>query len=138
MQQTLQVQGWKGIREGWKSEAHPDEQQEVTRHVLSDEMRECTDSDVSSNLGNGKMISAGGSAGGSAGRCARLGSTSSATARDGRTNSESIWRVVGRATGWKAQKYWHVQISELFFVEICNQAVMDFLAATEVGKFLRR
>jgi hypothetical protein len=29
----------------------------------------------------------------------------------------------------------HVQISELFSIEECNQAVMDFLAATEVGKF---
>ena len=29
-----------------------------------------------------------------------------------------------------------VQISELIPVEECEQAVMDFLAATEVGKFL--
>jgi hypothetical protein len=28
-----------------------------------------------------------------------------------------------------------VQISELFSMEICDQAVMDFLAATDVGKF---
>jgi hypothetical protein len=28
-----------------------------------------------------------------------------------------------------------VQISELFSMEKCNQAVMDFLAATDVGKF---
>jgi len=32
----------------------------------------------------------------------------------------------------------HVQISELFSLEKCDQAVMDFLAATEVGKFPRR
>jgi hypothetical protein len=32
----------------------------------------------------------------------------------------------------------HVQISELFSLEMCDQAVMDFLAATEVGKFPRR
>jgi len=28
-----------------------------------------------------------------------------------------------------------VQISELFSMEICDKAVMDFLAATDVGKF---
>jgi hypothetical protein len=28
-----------------------------------------------------------------------------------------------------------VQISELFSMEKCDQAVMDFLAATDVGKF---
>ena len=28
-----------------------------------------------------------------------------------------------------------MQISELFSMEICDQAVMDFLAATDVGKF---
>jgi hypothetical protein len=29
-----------------------------------------------------------------------------------------------------------MQFSELFSIEECDQAVMDFLAATEVGKFL--
>ena len=29
----------------------------------------------------------------------------------------------------------YVQISELFTIEECDQAVMDFLAATEVGTF---
>jgi hypothetical protein len=28
-----------------------------------------------------------------------------------------------------------VQVSELFSMEKCDQAVMDFLAATDVGKF---
>jgi hypothetical protein len=28
-----------------------------------------------------------------------------------------------------------VQISELFSMEICDKAVMDFLAAMDVGKF---
>jgi hypothetical protein len=27
------------------------------------------------------------------------------------------------------------QLSELFFMEKCDQAVLDFLAATDVGKF---
>jgi hypothetical protein len=31
-----------------------------------------------------------------------------------------------------------VQISELFSIEKCDQAVMDFLAAAEVGKLQRR
>jgi len=41
----------------------------------------------------------------------------------------------GKATGWKAGRCRHVQISELFSMEKCDQAVMDFLAATDVGKF---
>jgi hypothetical protein len=40
---------------------------------------------------------------------------------------------VGKATGWKAGRCRHVQISELFSIEECDQAVMDFLAATESG-----
>jgi len=40
--------------------------------------------------------------------------------------------------GWKAGKCRHVQISELFSMGICDQAVMNFLVATEVGKFQRR
>jgi hypothetical protein len=43
--------------------------------------------------------------------------------------------VLSKATGWSAGRCRHVQISELFSIEECNQAVMDFLAATEVGKF---
>jgi hypothetical protein len=35
---------------------------------------------------------------------------------------------------WKAGRSWHVQISELFSLEQCDQVVMDFLAATELGK----
>ena len=32
----------------------------------------------------------------------------------------------------------HMQVSELFSIGECDQAVMDFLAATEVGKFPRK
>jgi len=46
-----------------------------------------------------------------------------------------IWKAVGKATGWKAGRCRHFQISELFSIEECEQAVMDFLGATEVGKF---
>jgi len=38
-------------------------------------------------------------------------------------------------TGWKAGRCRHLQISELFCRDECDQAVVDFLAATEVGKF---
>jgi len=42
---------------------------------------------------------------------------------------------VGKATGWKAGRCRHVQISEPFSMEICDKAVVDILAATDVGKF---
>ena len=45
------------------------------------------------------------------------------------------WKAVGKATGWKAGRCRHVRISEQFSVEEFDQAVMDFLATTEVGKF---
>jgi len=37
--------------------------------------------------------------------------------------------------GWKADRRRHAQDSELFSLEECDQAVMDFLVATEVGMF---
>jgi len=46
-----------------------------------------------------------------------------------------LWKAVGKATGWKADRRRHLQISELFPMEGCNRGVMDFLAATDVGKF---
>jgi hypothetical protein len=49
--------------------------------------------------------------------------------------AKTLWNPAGKATGWKAGRCRHVQISELFSIEECDQAVMDFLAATEVGKF---
>jgi hypothetical protein len=45
------------------------------------------------------------------------------------------WKAVGKATGRKVGRCRHVQVSELFAMEECDQAVMDFLAATEVRKF---
>jgi len=47
----------------------------------------------------------------------------------------ALWTAVGKATGWKAGRCRHVQISELFSMEICDQAVMDLLAATDGRKF---
>jgi len=52
-----------------------------------------------------------------------------------RDQQQTLWKAVGKATGWKAARCRHLQISELLSVEECDQAVMDVLAATEVGKF---
>jgi hypothetical protein len=46
-------------------------------------------------------------------------------------------KAFGPEIGWKAGRCRHVQISELFSLEMRDQAVLDFLAATEVGKFPR-
>jgi len=52
-----------------------------------------------------------------------------------RVHQRDLWKAVRKATGWRAGRCCHVQISELFSIEECDQAVMDFLTATEVGKF---
>ena len=52
-----------------------------------------------------------------------------------RVHQIELWKAVREATGWTAGKCRHVQISDLFSIEECDKAVMDFLAATEVGKF---
>jgi len=52
-----------------------------------------------------------------------------------RDQQKALWMAVGKATGWKAGRCRHVQISELFSIEECDQVVVDFLAATDVGKF---
>ena len=44
----------------------------------------------------------------------------------------------GAAGTVESRRYSHLQVSELFSMEKCNQAVIDFLAVTEVGKFPRR
>jgi len=49
--------------------------------------------------------------------------------------AKMLWKEVGKATGWKAARFRHVQVSELFPMEKCSQVVMDFLVATDVGKF---
>ena len=45
------------------------------------------------------------------------------------------WKAVGKAMGWNAGRCRHVQVSKLFSMEKCDQAVMDFLATTDDGKF---
>lgn len=47
---------------------------------------------------------------------------------------KTLCTTVGKATGRNAGRCCHVQISELFSMEIGDQAVMHILAATEVGK----
>ena len=46
-----------------------------------------------------------------------------------------LWKKVGKATGWKAGRWRQAQVSELFSMEICDMAVMDFPAAMDVRKF---
>jgi len=48
---------------------------------------------------------------------------------------KTLWKPVGKVMGWKVARCRHVQLSELFSIEECDKAVMDFLVATEVGKF---
>jgi len=48
---------------------------------------------------------------------------------------KTLWKEVGKATGWRAGRCRHMQVSELLSMEKCDKAVMDFLAATDVGKF---
>ena len=45
------------------------------------------------------------------------------------------WKEMGRATGWRAGRCRHVQVSQLLSVQKCDKAVMDFLAATDIGRF---
>jgi len=52
-----------------------------------------------------------------------------------RDQQHALWMAVGKSTGWKPGRCRHVQITDLFSVEECDQAVMDFLVATEVRKF---
>ena len=52
-----------------------------------------------------------------------------------RDQQKVLWKAVGTVRGWKAGRCRHVQIAELFSMEECDQAVMDFLEATEIGKF---
>jgi hypothetical protein len=52
-----------------------------------------------------------------------------------RDQQKALWKAVRKVTGWTACRCRHVQVSELFSMEECDQAVVYFLAATEVGKF---
>jgi len=43
--------------------------------------------------------------------------------------------AVAKAMSWKVARCRHVQISELLSSDECDQGVVDFLVANEVGKF---
>jgi hypothetical protein len=51
-----------------------------------------------------------------------------------RDEQNTRWKAVGKVTGWIAGRCRHVQVSELFSKDKCDQVVMDFLVATEVRK----
>jgi hypothetical protein len=46
-----------------------------------------------------------------------------------------LGKEVGKTIGWRVGRCRPVQVSELLSLERCDQAVMDLLAATDVGKF---
>jgi hypothetical protein len=52
-----------------------------------------------------------------------------------RDQHKALREAVGKVKVWKTGRYRHVQVSELLSREEFNQAVVDFLPATEVGKF---
>jgi DNA-binding ferritin-like protein (Dps family) len=52
-----------------------------------------------------------------------------------KNQQNALWKAVEMATSWKEGRFMHVQVSELFSMEKCDQAMMDFLTATDVGKF---
>lgn len=53
-----------------------------------------------------------------------------------RDQQKTFWNEVGKATGWRAGRCRHIQVSEPLSMEMCNTVVMDILIATEIGKFL--
>jgi len=48
---------------------------------------------------------------------------------------KTLWKEVGKATGWRAGRCRHGKVCEMLSIAKCDQAVMDFLATTDVGKF---
>jgi len=52
-----------------------------------------------------------------------------------RDQQTELWKAVGKATGCKAGRCCNEQISELFTPEKCDEAEMDFLAATDVAMY---
>jgi len=60
---------------------------------------------------------------------------SSATAAGGETKYQVLLTAVGNVKGWNAARCPYGQISDLFIMEDCVQAVIDILVNTEVSKF---
>jgi hypothetical protein len=55
-----------------------------------------------------------------------------------KNEQRELWKAVRWATDRKPGRCRLVQIPELLFLEMCDETVMDFLAATEVEKFTGR
>jgi hypothetical protein len=53
-------------------------------------------------------------------------------------SSGSCGKQSGEQPAGKREDGRHMQIPELFSLEMCDETVMDFLAATEAEKFTRR
>jgi len=51
-----------------------------------------------------------------------------------RNQQNTLWKVVGKAMSCKAGRCRYVQITERCCTEQGNQALVDFFAATEIGK----
>jgi len=47
-----------------------------------------------------------------------------------------LWKEVWKATCWKAGQCQRTEVLQQFSTEICDKAVMDFLAVTDLGQFL--
>lgn len=60
------------------------------------------------------------------------------SAKSGGKSCGNSGKWSGRENGLESGEVQAMQISELFYLEICDQAVIDLLAATEVRKFPRR
>ena len=52
-----------------------------------------------------------------------------------RDQQKTVLKEVGKATGWRAGRYRHVQFSELLSMKRRDSTVMAFLIATDIGKF---
>jgi len=58
--------------------------------------------------------------------------------RQRRDQQKTLWTEVGKAMGWRAGRCRHVQSPELLSMVKCDKAVMDFLIATDIGKFAHK
>jgi len=48
---------------------------------------------------------------------------------------KTLWKVVAKGTEWRAGRCQRMKVPELLSIKKCDQPVMDFLVATDVGKF---
>jgi len=126
MQQVLRVPK----REGWELKANSNEEQEVSRlTILPAEMRHAPTVACLKRFDDQCWW---------CGKAAQTREHLLHHYKKWRNELRELWKTVLRETCWKAGRRRHVQVSELFSMEDRDQAVMDFLPATKVGKFPRR